>query len=213
MIVGARCAGAALAQRLAAAGRSVALLDAAKLPSDQHTSTHLIQPPGMAELDLLGVGDAVRAASPTLRAVRLSYDGNEARLPYRDGGEAHCLRRETLDGFLQQAAVKAGAELRPESKVIDLLRDESGRVEGVVARVGGEATEQLCAPSLSSAQMAEAPRSPSSWARRSTLPTMVLARSTGPIGSARPIGTPTSCRIRLKAPRLGSCSQPTTTSC
>ncbi len=143
VIVGARCAGAALAQRLAAAGRSVALLDAAKLPSDQHTSTHLIQPPGMAELDLLGVGDAVRATSPALRAVRLSYDGNEARLPYRDGGEAHCLRRETLDGFLQQAAVKAGAELRPESKVIDLLRDESGRVEGVVARVGGEATEQL----------------------------------------------------------------------
>ena len=41
VIVGARCAGAALAQRLGAAGLSVALLDAAKLPSDQRTSTHL----------------------------------------------------------------------------------------------------------------------------------------------------------------------------
>jgi 2-polyprenyl-6-methoxyphenol hydroxylase-like FAD-dependent oxidoreductase len=55
VVVGARCAGAALAQRLATAGLSVALLDAAKQPSDQRTSTHLIHPPGTDELDALGV--------------------------------------------------------------------------------------------------------------------------------------------------------------
>jgi flavin-dependent dehydrogenase len=143
VVVGARCAGAALAQRLATAGLSVALLDAAKLPSDQRTSTHLIHPPGMDELDALGVGEPVRRASPALSAVRLSYDGYEARLPYRDGRTAHCLRRETLDELLQRAAVDAGAELRAQTKVVDVVRGESGRVSGVVVQRHGNGTERL----------------------------------------------------------------------
>ena len=67
-VVGARCAGAPLAQRLAAAGARVALLDAAPLPSPQPVSTHLAQPRGMDELDALGVGDEVRRLSPALEA-------------------------------------------------------------------------------------------------------------------------------------------------
>jgi flavin-dependent dehydrogenase len=145
VIVGARCAGAALAQRLAAAGLSVALLDAAKLPSDQRTSTHLVQPPGMDELDTLGVGDSVRRAAPALGALRLSYDGNEVRLPYQPGRAAYCLRREQLDLLLQRAAVDAGAELRPETRVLDVVRGEGGRIGGVVVRRAGEATERLYA--------------------------------------------------------------------
>ncbi|MGA8745033.1 MAG: NAD(P)/FAD-dependent oxidoreductase [Solirubrobacterales bacterium] len=143
VIVGARCAGAALAQRLAAAGLSVALLDAAKLPSDQRTSTHLIHPPGMDELDALGVGDAVRQASPALSALRLSYDGCEARLPNREGRSAHCLRREILDGLLQQAAVDSGVELFAESRAVDLIRDEQGRVAGVVTLRRGRITDRV----------------------------------------------------------------------
>lgn len=143
VVVGARCAGAALAQRLAAGGLSVALLDAAKLPSDQRTSTHLVQPRGVDELDALGLGDAVRRASPALNTVRLSYDGNEARLPYGEGRAAHCLRRETLDGLLQQAAVDAGAELRPQTKVVGVVRRGDGRVGGVEVRRRGDATEGL----------------------------------------------------------------------
>lgn len=57
VFVGARCAGATLATHLATAGLTVALLDAAPLPSGQPTSTHLIPPPGMDELDALGIGD------------------------------------------------------------------------------------------------------------------------------------------------------------
>ena len=142
-IVGARCAGAALAQRLATAGLSVALLDAAKLPSDQRTSTHLIHPPGMDELDALGVADAVRQASPALSAVRLSYDGREVRLPNPDGRPAHCLRREILDGLLQRAAVDCGAELFPQTRVVDVLRDQRGKVSGVVTRHRGGVTDRL----------------------------------------------------------------------
>jgi menaquinone-9 beta-reductase len=143
VVVGARCAGAPLATHLARAGRSVVLLDAAKLPSDQTTSTHLIHPPGLEELNTLGIADTVRAASPALHAVRLAYDGHEARLPYGNGHVAHCLRRETLDELLQQAAVAAGAELRDQSKVVDLIRDERGTVRGVVVRRAGRHTERI----------------------------------------------------------------------
>ncbi len=143
IIVGARCAGAALAQHLASTGQSVALLDAARLPSDQTTSTHLIHPPGLDELETLGIADAVRQSSPALLATRLSFDGCEARLPYRDGRAAHCLRRETLDALLQRAAVAAGAELRDQSRVVDLIRDEQGAVRGVMIQRAGERTERI----------------------------------------------------------------------
>jgi menaquinone-9 beta-reductase len=143
VIVGARCAGAALALRLASEGRSVALLDAARLPSDQTTSTHLIHPPGIDELEDLGIADAVRRESPALGAVWLCFDGARARLPYRDGRVAHCLRREKLDALLQQAAVEAGAELRDQSRVIDLVRDEHGTVRGVVVQHHGARTERI----------------------------------------------------------------------
>ncbi len=143
VVVGARCAGAALAQRLATAGLSVALLDAAKLPSDQRTSTHLIHPPGMDELDDLGVAGAVRQASPALSAVRLSYDGREVRLPNPEGRPAHCLRREILDALLQRAAVDRGAELFPQTRVVGLLRDQRGKVSGVLARRHGRVTDRF----------------------------------------------------------------------
>jgi 2-polyprenyl-6-methoxyphenol hydroxylase-like FAD-dependent oxidoreductase len=131
IVVGARCAGAALALHLARAGRSVALLDAAHLPSGQPTSTHLIQPPGLEELEGLGVATAVRRLTPALRTARLSFDGHEVRLAYTPGRPAHCLRRETLDRLLQDAAVDAGAELRPQSRVVDVTRAAGGSVSGV----------------------------------------------------------------------------------
>ena len=137
VVVGARCAGASLACRLAAAGASVAVLDAAPLPSGQPTSTHLIQPPGMDELDALGLGDRVRELTPALEALRLAYDGREARLRFGPGRAAHCLRRETLDRLLQDAAARAGATLMPRTRVVDVLRAHDGRVRGVEARVTG----------------------------------------------------------------------------
>ncbi len=97
----------------------------------------------MDELDALGVGDSVRHASPPLKALRLSYDGHEARLPNPEGRAAYCLRREALDGLLQDAAVAAGAELRSETRVVDVIRGENGEVSGVVARRRGEVAERL----------------------------------------------------------------------
>src|SRR5690242_21521527 len=90
IIVGARCAGAATAAHLAQAGVKVALLEASPLPSGQPSSTHLIQPPGMAELDRLGIAEAVRAQTPPLVRMRLAFDGHEAQLAYGEGQAAHC---------------------------------------------------------------------------------------------------------------------------
>lgn len=131
VVVGARCAGSALGCHLARAGLSVVVLDAARMPSAQSTSTHLIQPPGMDELEELGVAAAVRERCPALSQIRLSFDEREALLPYGPGRAAHCLRRETLDGLLQQEALVAGAELRDRSRVVALERSNDGRVTGV----------------------------------------------------------------------------------
>jgi flavin-dependent dehydrogenase len=133
-IVGARCAGASLAAHLGRAGLSVVVLDAGALPGDQPLSTHLIQPPGMDELDLLGIGDPVRAASPAIEAGRLSFDGREVLMRYGEGRAAHCLRRSQLDAMLQDAACAAGADLQGESRVVALERHANGRVNGVRVR-------------------------------------------------------------------------------
>jgi len=145
LVVGARCAGASLATHLARAGVSVALLDAASLPSDQPMSTHLIQPPGMDELDRLGVGEQVRRLSPAITAVRSGFDDEEMVLRYGDGRAAHCLRREKLDRLLQDAAVAAGARLQDESRVISLVRDSRGRVCGAEVRRRDGRVERISA--------------------------------------------------------------------
>ncbi len=133
-IVGARCAGAALAVRLRRAGMSVALLDAAALPSDQPMSTHFLQPPALDELDALGVGERVRASAPALRAGRFGFDDQEMLLRYHQDRPAYCLRRSKLDVLLQDAAVNAGAALQPQSRVVGVIRASDGRVAGVHVR-------------------------------------------------------------------------------
>src|SRR6478752_2890711 len=93
IVVGARCAGAALAVHLARAGLDVAMVDSAPLPGGHVASTHLIQPPGMDELDLLGLGDDVRDLAPALRRVRMFFDQHSSEFTYGPGRAAHCLRR------------------------------------------------------------------------------------------------------------------------
>jgi flavin-dependent dehydrogenase len=140
IIVGARCAGASLAVHLARAGQRVLLLDAAKLPGDQPLSTHFVSPVGMAWLDELGVGPEVRRLAPASHGVRIDLLSSRLEVPFRNGRSGHCLRRMHLDRLLQDAAVAAGADLRDQTKAVDLLR-EDGRVVGVVAERGGARTE------------------------------------------------------------------------
>jgi flavin-dependent dehydrogenase len=132
VVVGARCAGASLAIRLARAGQKVLVLDSAALPSDQPMSTHFILPIGVEWLDELGVGAEVRRLSPPSYVTRLDLAGTVLDVPFQRGRAGHCLRRLHLDRLLQEAAVKAGATLRDKTKVVGLVRD-NGRVTGVEA--------------------------------------------------------------------------------
>jgi flavin-dependent dehydrogenase len=140
IIVGARCAGASLGAHLAKAGQRVLMLDAAKLPSDQPLSTHFVGPVGVAWLDELGVGEEVRRLAPPGHGVRIDLLSARLEVPFRNGRAGYCLRRLHLDRLLQENAVRAGAELRDQTKVVDLLRDD-GRIAGVVAEHGGTRSE------------------------------------------------------------------------
>jgi flavin-dependent dehydrogenase len=132
IVVGARCAGAPLAIHLARAGQRVLLLDGAKLPSDQPMSTHVVSPLGVEWLDELGVGAAVRRASPPIFGTRLDLAGSPLDVPFQRRRPGHGLRRLHLDRLLQEAAAGAGADLRDQTKVVGLIR-EGDRVVGVEA--------------------------------------------------------------------------------
>jgi flavin-dependent dehydrogenase len=133
VIVGARCAGAPLATHLARAGMKVCIIDSAKLPSDQPFSTHAIQPLGMDLLDELGVGSKVRERTPKVVKSRIAVGQAHLDFVLEPGREMYCPRRTLLDPLLQDAALAAGADLRPETTALELIT-EKDRVVGVRAR-------------------------------------------------------------------------------
>jgi flavin-dependent dehydrogenase len=141
IIVGARCAGAALATFSARSGARVLLIDRDSLPSDQVLSTHTIHPPGVDILDELGVGDAIRAVTPRSPRMRLRMGEAWVDLTFRNGRHELCPRRKRLDSLLQEAAVEAGAELRDRTQARSVLF-ENGRVVGLELEHIGR-TEQV----------------------------------------------------------------------
>ena len=140
VIVGGRCAGAALGTYLARDGASVIILERESKGTDQVLSTHTIHPPGMDVLDELGVGDSVRAVCPRARTLRFEVDGAHVDVRPPDGRDECCPRRQRLDQLLQDAAVAAGAELIYRTRVSGLTRDGE-RVTGVRAERNGRTME------------------------------------------------------------------------
>ncbi|MGY0499222.1 NAD(P)/FAD-dependent oxidoreductase [Nocardia sp. FBN12] len=133
VVVGARCAGSATAATLAAAGRTVVVLDAAALPSDT-LSTHLLWPAGLAELQRLGALAAVEAlGAPRLTrayAQGAGYGVGSGFPPFDGIDYAMCVRRTGLDAVLMRTAVHAGAEVRPRCRVASVVWD-GNRCAGV----------------------------------------------------------------------------------
>jgi flavin-dependent dehydrogenase len=144
IVVGARCAGSPLAAMLARAGLRAAVLEQASFPRDT-LSTHCLQAGALASLDRLGVTERVRATgAPYLRYFDLRQDDLEARveIPQRPGdvGGIASVRRLLLDPILAETAAQAGADVRMETRVTELVEDR-GRVAGVrVIRNGSEST-------------------------------------------------------------------------
>src|SRR5215469_6068211 len=133
IVVGARAAGSPTAMLLARKGHRVLVVDRASFPSDT-LSTHYIHQPGVARLRRWGLLDRLVAAGcPPSR--QLVFDIGPfaltgAPLPSDGVAEGYAPRRTVLDPLLAEAAAEAGAEVRTNFSVDELLFEE-GAVVGV----------------------------------------------------------------------------------
>ena len=138
IVVGARCAGSPVAMLLARKGYRTLLVDRATFPSDT-VSTHLIHPPGVASLQRWGLLDRL-TATPCPPIGRYTFDFGPLALGGAPGTDAspfaYAPRRTVLDKLLVDAAAEAGAEVREEFTVEDVLV-EDGRVTGIRGHAGG----------------------------------------------------------------------------
>src|SRR5262245_25914467 len=139
IVVGARVAGSPLAMLLARKGYRVLVVDRARFPSDV-VSTHAIQLGGTAKLNKWGLLDRVRASGAPATGVSTIHIGEKKMLAPPDPGVPDGLsyspRRYLLDKILLDAAVEAGAEVREQFTVEDLLF-EGERVAGIRGRSRG----------------------------------------------------------------------------
>jgi flavin-dependent dehydrogenase len=133
IVVGARCAGSPTAMLLARKGYRVLVVDRARFPSDT-VSTHLLHPPGVAALRRWGLLERLVATGcPPIDTYVFDFG------PFTISGSpgtdeapvAYGPRRTMLDQLLVDAAAEAGAEVREEFSVQEVLVEEGGRVAGV----------------------------------------------------------------------------------
>jgi 2-polyprenyl-6-methoxyphenol hydroxylase-like FAD-dependent oxidoreductase len=135
IVVGARCAGSPTAMLLARKGYRVLAVDRATFPSDT-VSTHILHPLGVEALSRWGLLD--RLAATGCPAIHTYYfDFGAVTLTgapgTKDAPVAYCPRRTVLDRLLVEAAAQAGAEIREDFSVEEVLI-EDGRVVGINGR-------------------------------------------------------------------------------
>ena len=140
VIVGARCAGAPTAMLLARYGHRVLLVDRATFPSDT-LSTLMIHSPGVAALNRWGLlEDVIATGCPPID--RYTFDFGPvviAGTPHGVDGitNAYAPRRTVLDKILVDAAARAGAEVR-EDYVVEEIVIEDGVAVGIRGHRDGE---------------------------------------------------------------------------
>jgi 2-polyprenyl-6-methoxyphenol hydroxylase-like FAD-dependent oxidoreductase len=138
LIAGARCAGASTAMLLARRGLRVLVVDPTRRGSDT-LSTHALMRGAVLLLHRWGLLDSIRSSgAPAIRTTTFHYGDEVIEIPIKekDGVDAlYAPRRTVLDPILADAARSAGAEVVRGQSVVDLLRDEDGRVRG--AKIAG----------------------------------------------------------------------------
>ena len=146
VIIGARCAGSALALMLARDGLKVLAIDRTTFPSDT-MSGHFIHPAGVSCLRRLGLLESLDAlGAPAQETMTVDFgpvvlSGRPA--PAADGTSAgYAPRRFRFDAMLAEAAVAAGADLR-EGVSFMAPHVEDGRVCGVRTVTAAGATEDI----------------------------------------------------------------------
>jgi flavin-dependent dehydrogenase len=144
IIVGARCAGSPTAMLLARQGHSVLVVDRVSFPSDTF-STHFVTAAGTALLERWGAIPRLKERDvPFFDSVEVNVAGNVLNTGDLLGKRQVCSPRRTdLDTTLRDMAIEAGAEVRMQTTVTELLRDGDGRVTGVRLRdEGGNVSEE-----------------------------------------------------------------------
>ncbi len=141
IIVGARCAGSPTALLLARRGYKVLMVDRSKFPSDMSFSNHFVHQAGSACLERWGLLQKLAATGcPPITENYFDYGAFSLTGPVApaDGvTTAFAPRRIVLDPLLAEAAVEAGAELREEFSVQDVIW-EKDRVVGIRGRHDGK---------------------------------------------------------------------------
>jgi 2-polyprenyl-6-methoxyphenol hydroxylase-like FAD-dependent oxidoreductase len=141
IVIGARCAGAPTAMLLARKGHRVLVVDRATFPSDT-LSTHQVQIFGGVRLQRWGLLEQVRASNcPPAHGASFDFGPFALRgtYPSLDGVDAvYSPRRTILDTILVDAARAAGAEVR-EDFIVDELLAEDGCITGMRGRTAGGA--------------------------------------------------------------------------
>ena len=140
LIAGAGPAGSATAIHLAQAGHHVVVVDRARFPRDKACSEYL-SPECVHQLDGLGLLPALRraGAEPLLGTRVFGPKGSSLTGRFAEAGplQAHTtglsISRRVLDQHLIDAARAAGAEVREQSTVEELVYD-GGAVAGAVVR-------------------------------------------------------------------------------
>jgi flavin-dependent dehydrogenase len=136
IIVGGRVAGASTAMLLARKGLRVLVVDRAKFPSDT-LSSHQLQPPAAARLRRWGLLDALEAAgTPPTREVHFRTGEVVLRGAYPSDEALYSPRRTLLDAMLVDAARAAGAEVR-ENTIVDEVLTDDGTVIGIRCHAKG----------------------------------------------------------------------------
>jgi hypothetical protein len=172
IVVGARCAGAATALLLARRGLDVLLLEQGARGADT-LSTLALMRGGVLQLARWGLLDAIRdAGTPAIRTTTFHYDGEPVaiRIKPRDGVDAlYAPRRTLLDPLLADAAEAAGAQVVYGVRCADLVRDDHGRVRGVVVE-GRDRVPRPVAAGIVIGPTACTRPSPTAWRPRRTGP-------------------------------------------
>jgi menaquinone-9 beta-reductase len=133
LVVGAGPAGSACAQRLAAGGLDVLLVDQHNFPRDKICGDGLI-PDAHAAFKALGVYDELAALWQPAQHVRcVGPRGKHCDVP----GTVSVLPRKLLDHVLVRAAQRAGAKLVTPLRFDAPIEDERGRVIGARLRSAG----------------------------------------------------------------------------
>ena len=142
IVVGGGPAGASTAWALARDGIDVLVLDRARFPRDKICAEYL-SPEASRILSDMGVLDEIERTNPShLAGMRVrapnglvadgEFASNHGFRGFRDRGLA--MRRTVLDEIVLRGARAVGARVEEESHVIDIYRDGSPRVEGVIVR-------------------------------------------------------------------------------